>query len=237
MNIYPWAIAPRLGIAYAVTPNNVIRLYYGIMRYPLNTLEINGGYYPYDGFGVNLNQSTTNGGVTPIIPDWDQGTFHPPATPDLDPTIDNGNGIPYYNYHDNVSHPQQALGASYEHQYFPRGWVASVKYAGKLMHGLPTNNLARLNELPVKYLSLGILLNQDINSEAARAANIPIPYAGFTGSVLQALRPYPQFQNINENTALIKNMYWQTSDVRCARAPHEWFDITGKPNLVERKNE
>jgi hypothetical protein len=207
MNIYPWAIAPRLGIAYAVTPNNVIRLYYGIMRYPLNTLEINGGYYPYDGFGVNLNQSTTNGGVTPIIPDWDQGTFHPPATPDLDPTIDNGNGIPYYNYHDNVSHPQQALGASYEHQ-FPRGWVASVKYAGKLMHGLPTNNLATLNQLPVKYLSLGTLLNQDINSEAARAANIPIPYAGFTGSVLQALRPYPQFQNINENTALIKNMYW-----------------------------
>jgi hypothetical protein len=86
--------------------------------------------------------------------------------------------------------------------------MVSAKYAGKLMHGLPTNNLATLNQLPVQYLSYGTLLNQDINSAAARAANIPIPYPGFTGSVLQALRPYPQMQNVNENDALVKNTYW-----------------------------
>jgi hypothetical protein len=207
MNLYPWAFSPRLGVAYALNDNTVVRLYYGIMRYPLNVLQINGGYYPNDGFGVNLNQSTTNGGITPVIADWDNGTFHPPAVPDLDPAIDNGNGIPYYNYKDNESHPQQDLGVAFERQ-LRGGWVLSAKYAGKLMHGLPTNNLATLNQLPVQYLSYGTLLNQDVSSPAAQAAGIPIPYAGFTGSVLQALRPYPQMQNVNENDALVKNMYW-----------------------------
>jgi len=207
MNLYPWAFSPRLGLAYAFNDDNVVRLYYGVMRYPLNVLQINGGYYPNDGFGVNLNLSTTNGGVTPVIADWDDGTFHPPAVPDLNPTIDNGNGIPYYNFSDNESHPEQELGATFERQ-LHGGWVLSAKYAGKLMHGLPTNNLATLNQLPVQYLSYGNLLNQDINSAAAQAAHIPLPYTGFTGSVLQALRPYPQMQNVNENDALVKNMYW-----------------------------
>jgi hypothetical protein len=47
------------------------------------------------------------------------------------------------------------------------------------------------------------LFNSDISSAAARAANIPIPYANFTDpavqqrrSVNQALRPFPQYQNI-----------------------------------------
>lgn len=215
MNVYPWAVAPRLGIAYAPTQNNVIRLYYGIMRYPTNVLQINGGYYPYDGFGVNLTQSTADGGVTPVITNWDNGTFTIPPTPNLDPTIDNGNGIPYYNYRSNISHPQQALGIGFEHQ-FAGGWVVSAKYAGKLMHGLPTNNLSTFNQLPLQYLSLGTLLNQNINSTDAQNAGIPVPYPGFDGSVLQALRPYPQFQNVNENDALIKNMYWHAGlfDVR-----------------------
>jgi hypothetical protein len=207
MDLYPSAFSPRLGIAYALTEKTIVRLYYGIMRFPVNVLQINGGYYPNDGFGVNVNQATENGGVTPVFADWDKGTFNPPPVPDLDPTIDNGSGIPYYNYHDNASHPQQDLGAAVERQ-LPHGWMVSAKYGGKLMHGLPTNNLVTLNQLPVQDLSYGALLNQSITSPAALAANIPLPYPGFTGSVLQALRPYPQMQNVNENDALVKSMYW-----------------------------
>jgi hypothetical protein len=48
-----------------------------------------------------------------------------------------------------------------------------------------------------RVLSLGAtLLNADINSPEARAAGIASPYPGFTGNVAQALRPYPQYQNI-----------------------------------------
>ena len=59
------------------------------------------------------------------------------------------------------------------------------------------SGLENLNQVDARYLSLGTLLNADIDSPAAVAAGIAKPYAGFTGSVAQALRPYPQFANIN----------------------------------------
>ena len=42
-----------------------------------------------------------------------------------------------------------------------------------------------------------MVLQANINSPIARAANIPIPYPGFNGNVAQALRKYPQYQTIN----------------------------------------
>src|SRR6266404_4318275 len=48
-----------------------------------------------------------------------------------------------------------------------------------------------------RVLSLGAaLLNSNINSPAAQAAGIRSPYPGFNGTVAQALRKFPQYQNI-----------------------------------------
>jgi hypothetical protein len=48
-----------------------------------------------------------------------------------------------------------------------------------------------------RVLGLGAaLLNANINSPEAQAAGIPLPYPGFNGNVAQALRKYPQYQNI-----------------------------------------
>ena len=47
-------------------------------------------------------------------------------------------------------------------------------------------------------LALGsTVLQSNINSPVARAANIPIPYPGFNGNVAQALRQWPQYQGID----------------------------------------
>jgi hypothetical protein len=56
--------------------------------------------------------------------------------------------------------------------------------------------LRNVNQVDASYLALGSLLNANINSQAARDANIPIPYPGFTGTVRQALRPFPQVLTI-----------------------------------------
>jgi hypothetical protein len=61
-------------------------------------------------------------------------------------------------------------------------------------------NLLNENQVPSRYLSLGPLLNADINSPEAAAAGITPPYPGFTGTVQQALRPFPQFLTINAKT-------------------------------------
>jgi hypothetical protein len=61
-------------------------------------------------------------------------------------------------------------------------------------------NLLNENQVPAQYLSLGPVLNADINSPEAAAAGITAPYPGFTGTVQQALRPFPQFLTINAKT-------------------------------------
>jgi hypothetical protein len=55
--------------------------------------------------------------------------------------------------------------------------------------------------LDIKYMPLGNLLTQDVNSPAAKAAGITIPYPGFTGSVRQSLRPFPQITSSIYNIA------------------------------------
>jgi hypothetical protein len=66
-----------------------------------------------------------------------------------------------------------------------------AEYVGKFGHrifmAVPINNL------DPRYLSLGSLLLQNINSPQAIAAGIPNPYVGFDGTVQQALLPYPQY--------------------------------------------
>ena len=47
-----------------------------------------------------------------------------------------------------------------------------------------------------KYLSLGTVLEANVGSAQANAAGITAPYSGFTGTVAQALRPFPQYQTI-----------------------------------------
>jgi len=45
-------------------------------------------------------------------------------------------------------------------------------------------------------LRLGSLLSRPFNSPEAVAAGIATPFQGFTGSVAQALRPYPHMQSV-----------------------------------------
>src|SRR5262245_12601874 len=56
--------------------------------------------------------------------------------------------------------------------------------------------MLNINQVDSKYLALGSLLTQSAASPAAIAAGITLPYPGFTGTVAQALRPYPQYQTL-----------------------------------------
>jgi hypothetical protein len=66
----------------------------------------------------------------------------------------------------------------------------------RLPHNAQTLGVdANMNDPSV--LALGAtVLQSNINSAAAQAAGIRPPYPGFTGNVAQALRKYPQYQNI-----------------------------------------
>ena len=78
--------------------------------------------------------------------------------------------------------------------------MVDVSYIGnhgsRLNHHWQTLGVdANMNSPSV--LSLGTaVLQSDINSDLARQAGIQSPYPGFSGNVAQALRKYPQYQNI-----------------------------------------
>ena len=94
-----------------------------------------------------------------------------------------------------------------------RGMTLEVDYNGSKGSNLQAN-LLNLNQVPLSVVNDLIarfgaagavaLLNSAANSPAAVAAGIKIPYANFTNpavqttrSVAQALRPFPQYGNIN----------------------------------------
>jgi hypothetical protein len=78
--------------------------------------------------------------------------------------------------------------------------MLDVSYIGnrgsRLNHHFQTLGVdANMNDPSVLDLGANVL-QSNINSPVARAANIPIPYPGFNGNVAQALRKYPQYQGI-----------------------------------------
>jgi hypothetical protein len=103
----------------------------------------------------------------------------------------------------------QNLGFSLERR-FPFDLMVKAEDVGKLIHGMYTDALVGLNQLDLKYLSLGSLLNANINSPPAQAAVIPIPYPGFNGTVQQALRPYPQSGNIPQLNAMVSSTLYHS---------------------------
>src|ERR1700722_19055271 len=101
----------------------------------------------------------------------------------------------------------QNIGLSVERT-FPGQLSVRADYVGKLQHNLPSSGTVDLNQLDPKYLSLGNLLVTNVDSPQAQAAGIGIPYPGFTGTVAQALLPYPQYLTVNQLDAKDGNLLY-----------------------------
>jgi hypothetical protein len=129
-----------------------------------------------------------------------------PTTPSLSPTFSNGQG---------ASFNQPTTGNMPRTQNFTIGIqrelgnnvMIEASYLGNHGTRLVANQLVNINQVNDKYLALGSLLSQNITSAAAVAAGIPIPYSGFTGSVAQALRPFPQYMTLSTPAKAGNNVY------------------------------
>ncbi|HZT32882.1 MAG TPA: carboxypeptidase regulatory-like domain-containing protein [Bryobacteraceae bacterium] len=192
---YERAFSPRIGIAYAWNEKTVIRSGFGMFWSPtnatsvgrMNTVFIAGFSYPQS------FPQLTSGRVPALL--LDNGI--PPFTgtlPNADPSLVNGTTIDYMN--PGAGKPGYVSSWTFDIQReLPAQFMLDIGYVGQRGVALPSG-LENLNQVDFKYLGLGNTLNQDINSPAAQAAGILAPYPGFRGSVSQALRPYPQFSDI-----------------------------------------
>ncbi len=87
---------------------------------------------------------------------------------------------------------------------FTQNTTMSVAYSGSVGRYLPGAGLADqfTNQIPVQNLVLGGLLTQTLNTTtqaqaAALGVTVSTPFPNFTGTVAQALRPYPQYNAIS----------------------------------------
>ena len=203
---YKRGFAPRIGLAYAVNAKTVIRAGFGIFYSPTNATSVGrqSGLFS-TGFSFTQNfPQLTSGRVPALLLDNGVPAFTG-TLPIISPTLANGGTIEYMN--PGAGKPGYMSSWTFNVQReLPGQFLLDLGYIGQRGTALPSG-LENLNQVDFKYLSLGNTLNADINSAAARAAGIGLPYTGFTGSVSQSLRPYPQFSDIRN---LYQPIGWST---------------------------
>ncbi|MCI0723106.1 MAG: TonB-dependent receptor [Acidobacteria bacterium] len=199
---YKKSYGPRFGFAYEWTPDTVIRGGYGIYYSALKE----GSFADNDSLGF-FGQAgfSSPGGVAPAF-NWDGGfPQNFPHPPFIDPTVGNGGsnniiivprdtGRPglIQNWNLNI---QRQLG---------KDLLLDVAYVGS--KGDHLVSLLRIpNQLNPILQSKGACLSVNINQQSADPACagqalVAKPYPSFSGTVAQALRPFPQYGNFNQES-------------------------------------
>jgi len=202
---------PRIGVAYSFTKNTVFRAAYGLMY------DTNSGpaiFLNQQGYFAQDTKTTPDGGIHPAF-NWAIGYPSVPLGPFFDPTFAN-NGSTSYMQPNGARLPQIQNWNVGVQQMLPGKVVLDASYVGTSAHHMLVGTLNR-NQMDPRYLSLGPLLGASIDSPEAQAAGIPLPYPGFTGSVAQALRPYPQYQGITESSNPNGNNTYNALQVRAQK--------------------
>ncbi len=209
------AIGPRLGAAFKVDDNTVVRAGYGVF-YTQAFYPGWGGGMSLDGFNPNLSFSDSLAGYQPSFY-LDNGFPAYNRAPNITASADNGTNGPNYRptYANHLSYTQQwnftierKLGASS---------IASVAYVGNKGTHLPSQ-MEPLNSLNPSLLSMGAAtLNSVFAPGQTSLDGVSVPYSNWVQTldaagtckptVAQALVKYPQYcgalygENENEGTS------------------------------------
>ncbi|WP_213807787.1 TonB-dependent receptor [Granulicella sp. dw_53] len=190
------AISPRFGFAFKALPTMVVRGGYGIYYTDtMPNLALN-----RSGYSVSGTFSSPNNGATPafVLKDGVPQTY--PTVPTLTPTALNGQAGSYYQSNTGAMPRIQEWSLSIQKSFGANASLEAI-YIGNHGTRLVDPQMVNINQLDPKYASLGSLLTQSATSSAAVTAGVKLPYPGFTGSVAQALRPYPQYQDLTSIAA------------------------------------
>lgn len=198
--------APRVGLAYRVTPKLVARSGFGIFFAPassLYTFDYPGEYAGFSGDTV-MGNSVGGSGLVPL------NLINNPFPNGLTPITGSSAGLltflgqsPFQTWLTGPHPTGYKMNWSFDLQYeLHPGTVIDVGYlafgARKLVFGNPDLNI---NQLPTRYLSLGTKLDQQVPNPFASVISSG-PVSGPTLSYYQTLLPYPEFASIQPTRSL-----------------------------------
>ena len=200
-------ISPRGGFSYKLNDKTVLQggtsmnyLNGGAYEYGISKVAVNYGNLLVGSFTRNSTGSTAAG-----FGNWDTNILPTPGATPFSPTIANATSINAFDPKNDGVAPYDVVWNIGIQRELPSQMLFTASYTGNRGNRLPSQ-LNPINQIPSGDLAkYGSLLGDAVNSPAAIAAGIKIPYAGFlsdfgsSATVLQALRPYPQFSSIFNN--------------------------------------
>jgi Carboxypeptidase regulatory-like domain/TonB dependent receptor len=245
VSAYPYALGPRVGAAYQITPKTVFRGGWGfVYGFPNDIPLQNTGDLVSTPSGINsfLNIQTPGAIPQPVWPN-----FSPGQTP-LPGQITGFTGFAYLD--PGAARPgrqdQWSVGVQRE---ITLNTVIEATYLGNRgawwPSGAPTGvtggPYGYLNQVsPAAFATYGLnpytnaadnlLLGDPLSSAAviARFGNI-VPYSGYPSSntLLNALRPYPQFSTINDYNSPTGGTWYQSLQMKATQRLSHGLQVNG----------
>ena len=235
--VYPYAIGPRVGLAYQLTTRMALRAGWGIFY----------GQTPTDN-GATLKSGSANPVYSTVYESagmrLTDGFPSPSSWPNRDPgQLLIGSGVSPVAVHPDAGRPPRQIQWSVGGQALVKGNVTvDVTYVGSRGSRWESNGLYNLNALTYDRLdSLGLhignkdetdtsnaaqeaanrlLLRSPLNSPLARQRGFSTPpYAAFplTQTVAQSLRPFPQYGDIMPLWAPLGKTWYDALQIRVTR--------------------
>jgi hypothetical protein len=238
-NNYPYAIGPRLGVAYQVTPKTVVRAGFGIV---------------YSGTGDS--NGATQGGLTALQPVQAPAFGDPvmtlqngiPFTPPPFPNFDIGQypqpgyatrQAPAVWYDQNAGRParqiQWSIGVQRE---ILKDLVVEGAYVGNRGAWWYANGLIDVNALSAdRVAAAGLnlnnpadvtLLRSPLSNASVIARGFKAPYTGFplSATLAQSLRPFPQFSSIAALWAPLGRTWYDSLQVKANKRFSHGLQVT-----------
>jgi hypothetical protein len=189
---------PRLGFAYQIKENTVVRVGGGVFY---STVKVPGLSGANNGFTNSPGWNSADQGITPAF-QWDRGFPAWQAPPFIDPGFNAGFGVPWWGADEIAKLPQSSTWNVALSRAMRGGLVLDATYTGSKGTYLPSDRV-NIMQIDPRYVTLGALLNRPIDDPQVAAAGFGAPFANFKqllggqATLGQALRRFPQYTGVS----------------------------------------